>query len=371
MPFKPYQYANGQNFINATYDPNMPNILDKYPELTDETKKLFNKRPDGGYDHRLLQQFGDQVANGIETFKTTFKNQAGRDATAEELNGFLQKSFYQSWIAPGELQYTDLTAIANNYISNNFDVAKLQRERGKSEAPNQYGQVNDIFKSVLGRDADQSEKDHFGQLLASGDLDPYTLSTWVQSLPESVKKQDADFRASLTGDLQKQDVQYLQEQVLPSVQSAFAAQGRDPGSSGFANSLALAAQSQNRDRESFLSNLTASQYMGNKQAAYGDYLNSVGRYQQGQDYSRARAAQLSDSSTNRIYDVQNFNMQRSAYEDYLRRFGKRNSSLGGIGSLAGMGLGALLAAPTGGMSVLGGAMLGGQIGGAGGSLLGY
>lgn len=64
-------------------------------------------------------------------------------------------------------------------------------------------------------------------------------------------------------------------------------------------------------------------------------------------------------------------MQKQAYDQYLQRYGKRNSGQGqAIGSLAGMGIGALLAAPTGGMSLGAGAMLGGMMGGAGGSFFG-
>ena len=48
----------------------------------------------------------------------------------------------------------------------------------------------------------------------------------------------------------------------------------------------------------------------------------------------------------------------------------RAGAMGGLGALVGTGLGALLAVPTGGMSVLAGAQLGGALGGAGGSALG-
>lgn len=239
----------------------------------------------------------------------------------------------------------------------------------QAEAPKHYDAINQMFQGTLGRDATQQEKDHFGSLLASGQVDPYTIGQFLQQLPENVKKQDAEFRNQLSGELQKQDAQYYNEQIMPGIQSAFANQGRDVRSSGFSNSLALAAQAQNRQREGFLSNLSAQQYGGQQANARQDYLNAYGQYTGFQDYSRQRSAQLQDAATGRVNELQNYAMQRQAYDDYLRRYGKRSSGLGqGIGSLAGMGLGALLAAPTGGMSIAAGAMLGGMGGGTAGSL---
>ena len=237
------------------------------------------------------------------------------------------------------------------------------------DAPKFYDQINQQFQSSVGRDATQEEKDHFGSLLASGQVDSYGVGQWLSQLPEAVTKQDQAFRTGLSSDLQKQDAQYYNEQVLPGIQSQFANQGRDINSSGFANSLALAAQGQNRQREGFLSNLTAAQYGGNKQNAYDQYLNSVGRYQGMQDYSRQRTDMLSDQTRNRTYDIQNFNMQKQAYDDYLSRYGKRSSGAG-IGALAGgllgAGLGIGLAGPGGGAA---GGQLGYSIGsGTGGGI---
>jgi len=48
----------------------------------------------------------------------------------------------------------------------------------------------------------------------------------------------------------------------------------------------------------------------------------------------------------------------------------QKSSMGSIGAMAGMAIGALLAAPTGGMSLMVGAAIGGALGGAAGTGLG-
>jgi hypothetical protein len=65
-------------------------------------------------------------------------------------------------------------------------------------------------------------------------------------------------------------------------------------------------------------------------------------------------------------DLAKFNGALQSYEANQ----SNDSSLGGLGSVLGMGAGALLALPTGGMSLMGGAALGGAIGGSAGSMFG-
>lgn len=66
-------------------------------------------------------------------------------------------------------------------------------------------------------------------------------------------------------------------------------------------------------------------------------------------------------------DLSKYNAALDAYKAELAA-DENEGSFGGLGSALGMGLGALLALPTGGMSVLGGAALGGGIGGGFGSM---
>lgn len=260
--------------------------------------------------------------------------------------------FYQNQTNTPEKQYAD------------------QQAKYKEDAPKYYDQINGQFQSTLGRDASQEEKDHFASLLASGQVDPYTVGQFLTQLPEAVTKQDKEFQNSLRTDISNQDSRYFGEQIMPGIQRNFAQQGRSVESSGFANALGQAAQQQNVNREGFLSNLSASQYTGNKANAYSDYLNSVGRMQGLQDYSRTRSDTLADQTTGRINDIQNFAMQKQAYDQYLSRYGKRSSGQG-IGSLAGGGLGAGLGAYFGGPAgAQAGYSAGSAFGGAAGSTWG-
>jgi len=124
--------------------------------------------------------------------------------------------------------------------------------------------------------------------------------------------------------LQSGDAQYYNEQIMPGIAQNFAKQGRSFDSSGYAQALAQAAQGQNRQRETFLSDLTAKQYEGNKANAYNAYMNNAGyaqnRYDAGQSYLTGRANELGD-----------FAMQRDAYDQYLKRYGKRSGGGGCAG----------------------------------------
>lgn len=61
----------------------------------------------------------------------------------------------------------------------------------------------------------------------------------------------------------------------------------------------------------------------------------------------------------------------AAMQAYNANASKPKSNLGGVGSAVGLGLGALFAAPTGGLSLMAGAALGGGIGGGVGSMIQY
>jgi len=262
-----------------------------------------------------------------------------REPTQQEIN-----QYAGIWASdPG----TGAALLAQDYNSPD-KVAARQKAQYEDKAPQFYGAIDSQFQSTLGRSATDAEKKHFGSLLASGQVDDYTLGQFLTALPEAVKKQDAEFRSGLSADLQKQDQQYYNEQVLPTIQDTFANQGRDIRSSGFANSLALAAQQQNRQRESFLSNLSAQQYGGSQGLAQDAYRQAYGNYQGLQDYTRQRAAQMQDATLGRTSDLSNFNLQQQAYDDYLRRYGKRSNGIGAlVGGLVGAGAGAYFGGPQG------------------------
>lgn len=251
---------------------------------------------------------------------------------------------------------------------NNPDtLAAKKRTELEGKAPGFYSNVDGMFQSTLGRAATDAEKKHFGSLLADGSVDEYGLGSFLQQLPEYVTKQDKTFRDSMSSELQTQDENYYKDKILPSIAQDFARKGRSVDSSGYASALALAAQDQNKQRESFLSNLSASQYGSNKTSARADYETLLNNYYNNQNYSRDRNASLSDASTARINELQNYNIQKSAYEDYLRRYGKKSGASNMIaGGISGAGSGAMIGSSFGPWGTAIGAVGGGILGAVGG-----
>lgn len=296
----------------------------------------------------------DPLVKGTSVDYSTYqsvKGALGRDPTSNE------------WAMYGPMGAQAGQSIAQQKYADDNSPDKLyakQQEEYAKKAPEHYDTIDQMFQSTLGRAATGEEKDHFGKLLASGQVDKYGVGQFLQALPENVKKQDEQFRSTLNDTLQKQDSQYYNEQVMPGIQSSFANQGRSVDSSGFKNSLALAAQGQNRQREGYLSNLSAAQYGGNQALAQGGYQQTYGAYQGLQDFSRQRAAQAQDASMGRVNDFNNFNTQKQAYDEYLKRYGKRGGGSMATGALSGATSGAATGFAMGGPW---GAFAGGVVGG--------
>lgn len=305
-----------------------------------------------------------QGADELAYLNQDFQDLFGRAPTAVEQASLLPAYSGAEPLIPNKAGGKAAVAQYFNATENTPEkqYARQQKEY-EAKAPEYYDAINQQFQSGLGRDATDAEKKHFGSLLASGQVDDYTVGQFISTLPEAVQKQDEAFRNNLNTTLQKQNAQYFNEQIMPGIQSAFANQGRDVRSSGFSNSIAQAAQQQNLQREGFLSNLIASQY-GNSQAlAQNAYQQAYGNYQGLQDYSRQRSAQLQDASQNRINELSDYATQKSAYDQYLRNYGKRKSGTG-IGSLVGGALGA-------GVGALGAGLATGGLGAGQGAMIGY
>ncbi len=223
-------------------------------------------------------------------------------------------------------------------------IAEKKRQEEEGKSLNLYGTVNDLFKSNLGREASTDEQKHFATQMAQG-VDAYTINQFLQALPENVKKQDEAFRSDLNKTLQTQDSQYYQEQIAPALQAMATKQGRSLDSSGVNNSLALAAQQQNRQRESYLANITAQQYGNSQNLAQQNYQQAYGNYQNTQDYYTNTNRDMFNSNMNRMNSLSDYNIQKQAYDQYLQRYGKRSS---GIGGMVGGGIGAVAGAYYGG-----------------------
>jgi hypothetical protein len=274
----------------------------------------------------------DATWNLVKSYLDTF----GRAPSVVEFNAALPA--YDQGTTNGNAYIAQLYQNEQNSPDN---VYKRQQDKYAKEAPEHYDAVNQLYQDQFGHDASQDEKDHFAKLLASGEADTYTIKQYLSQLPEAVKKEDEQFRNSLRDTISTQDSRYFNEQILPGIQKNFAQSGRNFESSAFTNAATQAAQQQNTGREDFLSNISASQYQGNKANAYNEYLNGVGRSQSLNDYNMQRTNQLIDADRARMYDIQNFNVQKQSYDAYLQRYGKRAGGNMFAGAASGAASGAM------------------------------
>lgn len=261
------------------------------------------------------QQYSHQ-GNSAQWAVDKFREILGRNPTASEL---AQATPIFMGSDPNVADVAAGTAFVSSIANSPEQVYRRQQEQYKKGAPEQYGGVTQAFQGLLGRAPTQEELDHFGSLLASGQVDQYQLQDFLKQQPEYRTRQDTEFRQGLSGELQGSDERYFREQIMPAIQANYAKQGRSFESSGFQNALGQAANQQNRERESYLAQLSAQQYAGRQGAARSDYENYIQQLQGRQNASLtapyARQNELAD-----------YTIQKNAYEDYLRRYGKRGTS---------------------------------------------
>lgn len=279
----------------------------------------------------------DAKSAAYESFMRIFKRAPSEDELAQVVPAYIGSDPNITNLAAGDALVAQMHQAEVNSPEN---VEKRKQEEYKTNAPQFYGQVNDMYKQSLGRDATDAEKEHFGSLMATGAVDAYTIGQFLNALPENVQKQDEAFRNKFSADAQGRDAQYYKEQILPAIRSSLLKSGGTTEDSAYANSLALAAQQQNRQREGFLSGLTAQQYGNSQGLAQQAYQQAYGGFQGLQDYNRTRTDYLRDSITGRSNEFTDMSITKQSYDDYLRRYGKRNS--GAQGAIGGATSGAAI-----------------------------
>lgn len=221
-----------------------------------------------------------------------------------------------------------------NFSNTPDQINKANQAKYLKEAPQHFDAVNQLFQSHLGRTATQDELNHFGSLLASGTTDPYQLQQFLQQQPEYTTKQNQGFQDKLSGQLAGYDQQYFQNQILPSIQQAYAKQGRSFDSSAFQAAATGAGQQQNVQRQQYLAGLSASQYGGVQDRAYQDYANAVANQQQLTNSGINARYSGNLALTDRLNNITDYNTQSQLYNQYLSKYGKRQPDLFDYAGLA-------------------------------------
>jgi hypothetical protein len=261
----------------------------------------------------------------------------GRDLTQNE---FAALAPYFGSGTPKELE-AGRAALAQ--IAENDKNSPQGLERRYQQNASQYGgQVGNVFQDLLKRGASQDEVNHFGKLLASGDVDEYTLRQFVQQLPEYQNAQDTKERQNLSTELQGYDQSFF-DKAKEGVISRYAQAGiQNSPSLDFA--LTNLMGDIQKQRSAYLADLSRQDYSGNKGSARQDYLSQMDQMYGNQNYSRNRGDALSDALRQRSYDVSDYTTQRNDLLDALsRQQNPRRAGIGGsIGGLLGAGVGGLL-----------------------------
>lgn len=236
-----------------------------------------------------------------------------------------------------------------------------EQEELLKKAPEKYGDVDAIYQELYKRGASQGELDHFGKMLASGEVDPYELRQFVMAQPEYQAGEDKKFRGELAEELggYEQDVFDKEKE---NVISRFAKAGR-LNSSSLDYALTDLMGKISQERSKYLATVSANQYEGNKDAAREDYRIGLERMFGREDYGRTRADQLEDMLTKRSWEIGDYATEAEAYERAMRNARGGGGMGKGIGALAGGAIGSFWG-PAGAQAGMG-------VGGAGGGLFDY
>lgn len=299
------------------------------PQAKDFVESL---RRGGSSSANSVGQGGVEVDNLFREYNiySNAKDILGRDITENE---FAQ-------IAPrfgtGNKQDIEL---GRAYLAQFADQEANSPDNLRKKGGQFSGDVNTIFNDLLQRGASQEEINHFGGLLASGEVDPYTLRQFVQQLPEYTSAQDAKSRESLNTELTQYDQDFFnkgKENVLSRYAQA-----------GIQNSPSLDFALTNlmgdiqKQRSSYLAGLAREDYSRGRDVQRQDYTNSMNRLYGQQDYSQQRGDAYSDLLTNRAFGSIDYQRQQ---DDLLRLLNSQprqgRGGIGGLlGGLAGAGIG--------------------------------
>jgi hypothetical protein len=281
-------------------------------QTQDQINSMWNKISGGQY------QFGtnDKPATIIKDYQTIY----GRNPTPVEIEAALpaaQQGQGGAFIA--QLYQNEQNSPANLY-------AKQQKQwAAAAQTPEIQGSISQLFKSLLNRSATQDELSHYGTLLASGQTDAYTLGQFIQSLPEYQNAQDTQFRQGLDTELQKSDQNFF-NQVSPQISQQYAMMGRPTSPAVSVAMTDLAAQLSN-NRQNYLSQLSASQYGGNKANALANYGNSQANVQNqisGNTNALYNQYQGMNQRSNQISD---YGLQQQNWMNAMNKYGNNTSPL--------------------------------------------
>lgn len=271
------------------------------PNLVERYREVYN-RPEVQNDPNrgalLWDSKGISPDSAGQQAYNYFVSTAGREPTSSELAKFTP--LYQG-------SYTEGNAAISAYL----DLEAQKPGALAQKAPQYSEQVNKIFQSNLGRDATADELTHFGTLLASGNVDAYGLQEFVKGTDEYQTAADKKFRGSLATELEESDTRFFNK-AKENVLSRFAQNGT-LGSSALDFALTDLMGQIAEKRGSYLADLSAKQYGGNKDLALSNYRGTMDRYLDETNAERARGYSDINRAYGRSNDIQDYYTQMRGY----------------------------------------------------------
>ncbi len=300
------------------------------PDLLERYREVYSRDGvDGDANRAALlwdskgqsQDWAGQNAYG------NFLQMVGREPTLQELQQFIP--IYQGAYGQG-----------NSAVANYAQMDAQKPQNLVKKAPQHYGSVENLFSQMLGRQATQEEKDHFGGLLASGQVDAYQLQDFLRGTPEYQTGEDKKFRGGLASELEGYDTEFFNKQK-GNVFSDYLQRGFG-GSSSLDYALTDLMGNIAKERGKYLADVSARQYGGNKELAIGNYRNTMDRYSDDRNYERNRLQNAYQQNYDRANEIGDYYTQERAYR------GSRGGGQAPWGQLAGGALGAGIGAFAGG-----------------------
>ncbi len=296
-----------------------------------------------------------------------FNAQFGRNPTQSELNqltpAYLSGDPNQLNMAGGKANVSSYFSQLSNTPQN---IYSQEQNQYLQQAPQYADQVTAQFQQNLGRAPTADELSHFGALVASGQ-DPYQIGQALQQTQEYQNTANTNFQNQLKGQLQDSNSQYFNQYISPDLLAQASLSGRSLDASGVNSQLANAALIQNQGLQNFLANASVQNFQNSTANASNQY-NQLMSQQYGLQNANVSSG-LANQAANTTYN-QNLNMfqlQQQAYNNYLSRYGKSggNALAGGLqGAMSGAATGFAAGGPWG---ALAGGVVGGGLGAYGGS----
>lgn len=272
----------------------MAGLVDRYAEV-------YNRPGLQGQPNRgalLWDSTGQSYDSAGQSAYNAFQEIVGRAPSEIELNQFIP--IFQG-------AYTQGRAAVSNF-------AQLESQRPENLRKNsaQYtDQVSRVFQSMVGRAPSEDEISHFGGLMASGEVDAYTLQDFLRGTPEYQGQQDTKFRGQLSDELVNSDVKYF-DRAKQSVLGQFMRNGTGQSSALDSALTDLMGQIAEK-RQNYLSNLSANQYQGNKDLALGNYNNAMDQFINERNYNRGIRQNAFDQNYSRANEIGDYYRQANDY----------------------------------------------------------